>query len=160
MGRRRTMRLEGGLEYGAPSMNAELSALTDQLEKRPAASLQAIRDRERELGIQFPPDYVEFMLASNGAEGFVGGGRAYIRIEPIEEMMNDRLQETLRDSWPGLVVFGSDGAGEAFAFDPRGGDVTIVMFPWIGHDEEEILLQGRTFTEFLRTVPRWRARGA
>ena len=48
-------------------MNPGLSALTDELEKSPGASSEAIRDRERELGIQFPPDYVEFMLASNGA---------------------------------------------------------------------------------------------
>lgn len=139
-------------------MNPELAALTEDLEKRPGASLEAIRQRERELGIQFPQDYVEFMLASNGAEGFVGGDRAYVQIEPIEQMMNDRLQRDLNESRPGLVVFGSDGAGEAYAFDPRGEDLRIVMFPWIGHDEEEILFQGRSFTEFLRSVPRWPAR--
>lgn len=138
-------------------MNAELAALTDQLEKRPGASLDAIRDRERELGIEFPPDYVEFMLASNGAEGFVGRGRAYIRIDPIEEITDDRLQHALGESHPGLVVFGSDGAGEAFAFDPRGGETTIVMFPRIGHDEGEVIFQARTFTEFLYAVPRWRS---
>ena len=63
--------------------------------------------------------------------------------------MNEQLQETLRESRPGLVVFGGNGAGEAYAFDPRGEYMTIVMFPWIGHDDEEILFQGRTFTEFL-----------
>jgi SMI1 / KNR4 family (SUKH-1) len=85
----------GSVTVGRP-MTSELSALTDDLEKRPGASLEAVRDRERDLGIQFPPDYVEFMRASNGAEGFVGGDRAYVRIDPIEEMMNEQLRETLR----------------------------------------------------------------
>lgn len=134
-------------------MNHELAALTADLTKAPGAQLAAIRDREAELGITFPVDYVEFKLSSNGAEGFVGGDRLYVRIDPIEEMMSDELQESLARDRPGLVVFGSDGGGEAFAFDTRGDEVTIVMFPWIGLDDEEVLPQGRTFSEFLRRAP-------
>ena len=137
-------------------MNRELAELTSELAKAPGASLEAIRYREAELGVTFPDDYVDFMLSSNGGEGFVGGDRLYVQIDPIEEMMDVELQETLARDRPGLVVFGSDGAGEAFAFDTRGDEFTIVMFPWIGLDEEEVLPQGRTFTEFLRGAPVWR----
>ncbi len=137
-------------------MIRELAELTADLTKAPGAQLTAIRDREAELGITFPDDYVEFMMSSNGAEGFVGGDRLYVRIGPIEEMMNDQLQQTLAKDRPGLVVFGSDGVLEAFAFDTCGDEVTIVMFPWIGLDDDETLPQGRTFTE-LRRAPVWRS---
>jgi hypothetical protein len=138
-------------------MDSELAELTAELTKSPGASLAVIRDREAELGITFPDDYVEFMLSSNGGEGFVGGDRLYVQIDPIEEMMNDDLREGLARERRGLVVFGSDGAGEAFAFDTRGDEVRIVMFPWVGVDEKEVFPQGRTFTEFLRRAPVWPA---
>ena len=118
-------------------MSSELASLTAGLTKQSGATLAAIRDRERELGVRFPDDYVEFMLASNGGEGSVG--ESYLRIDPIEEMMNDRLQEALDESRAGLIVFGSDGGLEAFAFDPRRGGLRIVMFPSIGIDEEEVI---------------------
>lgn len=39
------------------------------------------------------------------------------------------------DHLHGLVVFGSDGAGEPFAFTPDG---TVVMISWIGNGDEAI----------------------
>src|SRR5919106_3881199 len=128
-------------------MDERLASLTADLERRRGTALAAIREREEQLGLRFPSDYVEFMLASNGGEGFVG--ESYVRIEPIEELMSDDLRASLPDERAGLVVFGSNGALEAFAFDTRGPELRIVMFPWIGIDEEEVIEQGRTFTDFL-----------
>ena len=128
-------------------MDERLASLTAGLDRRKGAALEAIREREEQLGLRFPSDYVEFMLASNGGEGFVG--ESYVRIEPIEEVMSDDLRASLPDERAGLVVFGSNGALEAFAFDTRGPELRIVMFPRIGVDEEEVIGQGRTFSDFL-----------
>jgi len=127
-------------------MEERLASLTAGLERRKGAALVAIREREEQLGLRFPSDYVEFMLASNGGEGFVG--ESYVRIEPIEELMSDDQRALLPDERAGLVVFGSNGGLEAFALDTRGPELRIVMFPWIGIDQEEVIGQGRTFTEF------------
>jgi hypothetical protein len=129
-------------------MDSELASLTEGIEKRPGAAAAAIRDREQALGVTFPNDYVEFMLTSNGGEGFVG--ESYLRLDPVDDVMNDDLLATLPETRAGLIVFGSDGGLEAFAFDARHGGLRIVMFPWIGTDEIEVIEQGRTFTEFLR----------
>ena len=120
-----------------------------ELSTRPGASLAAIRDRELELGVTFPADYVELMLLSNGIEGFLGNEdeSAYIRIDSIEELMNDDEQGLAAEFWPGYVVFGSDGGGEALAFD-AGHEMRIVMFPWVGGAEDAIG-QAATLTEFL-----------
>ena len=120
-----------------------------ELSVRPGANMTAIRDRERELGVTFPTDYVELMLLSNGLEGFLGGDAesAYIRIDPIEEMMNDEEQGLAAEFWPAYVVFGSDGGGEAFAFDADH-SMRIVMFPWVGGAGDAIV-QAATLTEFL-----------
>ena len=128
-------------------MNPELAALTATWEKRPGAHLSTIKARERALGIIFPTDYVEFMLSSNG--GYGGSDAIGIEIDPIEEMTpNDAPLPNM----PGLFRFGGDGAEETFAFDARGDRVSIVMVR-DGIDDEDILWQGDTYTEFLRNVP-------
>jgi hypothetical protein len=40
------------------------------LERREGASLEMIGDREAELGVHFPQDYVELRRLTNGIEGF------------------------------------------------------------------------------------------
>ena len=134
-------------------MSRVLKELIDGLglETRPGASIEMIRDRERELGVRFPPDYVELMLLTNGLEGFIED-RAYIRVHPIEEMMDDRLQRDAAEYWPGLIIFGDDGAREGFAFDTRAEEMPIVMFSWVGGPEDAVV-QGRTIAEFLTRVP-------
>ena len=129
-------------------MNPELAGLTDNWQKRPGATMQAIRDREASLGFSFPADYVEFMLACNGAFG--DSEAAIIEIDPIEEMAPD--DEPLA-GLPGLFRFGGDGAEETFAFDVRSGNVQIVAVR-DSVSEEDILRLGTSFTEFLLNTQR------
>ena len=124
-----------------------LDALTEGWEKRPGASLTAIRERERALGFSFPSDYVEFMLRSNGGSG--DNGRMFIELDPIDEMAPG---DAALPHLPGLYQFGSDGAEETFVFDARGDRVSIAMVR-DSVSEEDILWQGDTFTEFLANVP-------
>jgi hypothetical protein len=112
--------------------------------------LSVIRKREGALGIVFPADYVEFMLSSNGGSG--ESDAIGIEIDPIEEMAPD---DAPLPEMPGLFRFGGDGAEETFAFDARGDRVSIVMVR-DSIDDEDILWQGDTFTEFLRNVPLYR----
>jgi hypothetical protein len=129
------------------AMNPELEALTADWEKCPGASPTLIRERESALGITFPADYVEFMLSSNGGRGC--NDNITIEIDPIEAMAPD--DEPLPEM-AALFRFGGDGAEETFAFDGRGDQAAIVMVR-DSVDEDDILWQGETFTEFLRNVP-------
>jgi hypothetical protein len=133
-------------------VNPELQALTAGWEKRPGAPLVVIRERESTLGIEFPADYVDFMLSSNG--GYGNKEEITIEIDPIEAMAPD---DAPLPELPGLFRFGSDGAEETFAFDGRGERIAIVMVRDT-IDEEDILWQGDTFTEFLRNVPLYQPR--
>ena len=130
----------------------ELVSKSD-LTLRPGTSLAAIRDREAELGVTFPDDYVELMLLSNGLEGFMSSDpdSPYIQIDPIEEVMDDEAEQLSGEFRPRFVVFGSDGGGEAFAFDADH-DMRIVMFPWVGGAEDAIV-QAPTLGEFLLRGP-------
>jgi hypothetical protein len=133
-------------------MNSELEALTAGWTRYPGASPAVIRERERTLGIRFPPDYVEFMLSSNGGSGDMA--QMAIEIDPIEKMAPD---DGPLPEMPGLFRFGGDGAEETFAFDTRGDRVVIVMVRDSVSDDD-ILWQGDTFTEFLQNVPLYKTR--
>jgi hypothetical protein len=131
-------------------VNPELAQLTAHWEKRPGASIEAVREREASLGFEFPGDYVQFMLASNGGVG--DKEEIEIRIDPIEEMAPD---DQPLPGLAGVFPFGGDGAEETFAFDIRSGVVEIVMVR-DSVSAKDVLWQGDTFAEFVRNVPVYR----
>src|ERR1700760_3447408 len=78
-----------------------------------SASLLEIMDAEDKLHLSLPTDYKQLLSFTNGAAGILGS----------EEMPLFSLQEVndvnvkFRELSEGLIIFGSDGAGEAYAFD-------------------------------------------
>src|SRR3954453_12741996 len=107
---------------------------------RPDASMEAVIEVQRKLGIQLPSSYVNLILEVNGAEGPIGG--SYLALWPIEDLPiyneNGRFHEFLTS----LVRFGGDGGGEAFTFDIEGlntttGEMPIIEIPLISIDREE-----------------------
>jgi hypothetical protein len=112
------------------------------------ASLRAFEDA----AFQLPDDYKRFLRRTNGGVGFVGN--AYVDLWPIE-----RLRE-LNDAYEvgqyarGLFFFGSDGGGEAFAFDRRSATLPIVSVPFVGLELEQARPMGASFEEFLEQLSR------
>jgi hypothetical protein len=92
----------------------------------------------RRYGPQVPEDYLEFLSAHDGAVG------AIALLEPAAQVGQGSELHPELEHLHDLVVFGSDGAGEAFAFTKDG---TVVMIPWIGNREDAVS-QG-SFTRFL-----------
>src|SRR5437764_991696 len=68
-----------------------------------------------ELATGLPPDYLEAAITFGGREGFLG--QQYLRLYRLSELsvLNGLYQIAQYNS--DLVMFGSDGYGEAFAFD-------------------------------------------
>ena len=53
---------------------------------------------------------------------------------------------------PGLLLFGSDGGGEAFAFDTRSATKPIVSVPFVGMELTVTRRLASNFTEFLEEL--------
>jgi len=53
---------------------------------------------------------------------------------------------------PGLLLFGSDGGGEAYGFDMRTPNKHIVQIPFVGMDWADAIAMGSRFEEFLDRV--------
>jgi len=127
----------------------EFELLTKKLSLNTPADLLAIEKSQFDLGTKLPDDYLSFILRSNGAVGTVGL-TGYLRLSPIDELVEFNQGYCVKDFAPGLLLFGSDGGGEAFAFDLRDPSMPIVGVPFVGMSLEEVQVIAPTFTEFLK----------
>jgi len=100
--------------------------------------------------IKLPDDYVSFLRKWDGGEGFFG--LEYVILWRLSELnLMNREYEVDRYA-PGLFLFGSNGGGEAYAFDARVPMKPIVAVPFVGMCLEEILPIANDFGEFLATL--------
>lgn len=105
-----------------------------------------LKETELHFGCSLPQQYKSFMSENDGGEGFVG--EQYIilwRVNELVEFNND--YEALKYA-PGLLLFGSNGGGEAFAFDTRDVKLPIVMVPFIGMSLVDAILVAGSFEDF------------
>jgi hypothetical protein len=132
------------------TMNQRISALTQEMERRLGAPQHIVDEVQQQLGIKLPDDYLDFMRETNGAVGFVGS--SFLRIYELEEIRpaNQRLES---DKFtPGLIVFGSNGGGLAYAYDMRARPVNIVEIDFVSIKSADAKLRGRSFEDFLEKL--------
>jgi len=92
-----------------------------------------IEQCQAKLSFLLPTDYVQFLQQMNGGEGSLG--KAYVALWRVEELGDRNTGYEVAEFAPGLFLFGSNGAGEAFAFDSRTDQFRIVAVPFIGMDD-------------------------
>jgi hypothetical protein len=73
-----------------------------------------------------PEDYVAFLQRANGGEGFVG--ERYVRLWKAEELIEVNRGYNVAEFFPNLFLIGTDGGGEAYAFDFSGNDATVFEY--------------------------------
>jgi len=113
-------------------------------------SQAAVEEFSMQAGFQLPDEYVRFLRRSNGGEGFIGN--AYVILWRLEELLTLNAGYHVADYAPGLFLFGSDGGGEAFAFDRRTEAMPIVNVPFVGMALDVVEPSGKNFDFFLRRL--------
>ncbi len=96
----------------------------------PPTDKSSIQQFETEAGLRLPEGYALFLQQADGGEGFVGN--AYVILWGVGELIEMNKAYQAAEYAPGLFVFGSDGGGEAFAFDMRSEVKPIVSVPFVG----------------------------
>jgi SMI1 / KNR4 family (SUKH-1) len=107
----------------------------------------ALESVERHFGCVFPEQYKAFMSQRDGGEGFIG--KRYLVLWRVEELIEFNQGYESNEYAPGLLLFGSNGGGEAFAFDLRDPSLPIRMVPFIGMSLHDAVLIADTFNNFL-----------
>jgi SMI1 / KNR4 family (SUKH-1) len=97
-----------------------------------AASREAIEQVQAKLDFCLPKSYIDFLLASDGGEGFIG--QSYLVLWKADELINMNAAYHVAEFAPTLFLIGSDGGDEAFGFDTRSEVCTVVSVPFVGMD--------------------------
>lgn len=106
-----------------------------------------VREAESHFGRPLPTQYRRFMSSQDGGEGFIGG--QYLVLWRTSELFAFNRDYEAAHYAPGLLLFGSNGAGEAFAFDMRYDPMPVVMVPFIGMSLKDAKTVAESFDGFL-----------
>ena len=77
-----------------------------------------------------PDDYTAFLRRANGGEGFIG--ERYVRLWRAEELIDMNRGYEVVQFFPDMFFIGTDGGGEAYAFNVSGTDGAVFEVPFIG----------------------------
>jgi len=102
---------------------------------------------ESHFGCALPEVYKSFTAVHDGGEGFIGD--QYLVLWRKGELIEFNCDYQVADYAPGLLLFGSNGAGEAFAFDCRDSQMGIRVVPFIGMNLNDATFVSGTFDGFL-----------
>lgn len=75
-----------------------------------------------------PSEYFDLLAQSNGGEGPFPVQPYSFVLSSADEALNDWTSGTFAEFFPGLFVFGTNGGGEAFAFDTTVAGTRVVYF--------------------------------
>lgn len=95
-----------------------------------------------------PEDYLAAVGEFGGREGFLG--ETYLRLYRLQEMVALNLAYDVPSFLPEIIVFGSDGCGEAFAFPL--GEPAVVQVPFVPLAAEHARRRAANFAAFVRKL--------
>jgi hypothetical protein len=104
-----------------------------------------------ETGVDLPRDYVAFLRQSDGGEGFIGPN-AYVIFWQLRELAEFNKAYQVEEYVPGLLIFGSNGGGEAYAFDTLASAMPIVSVPFVGMEPSLVCVLAATFSDLLKVL--------
>lgn len=107
---------------------------------------------EATAGFRLPTEYRLFLQNHDGGEGFIGPN-TYVILWRLTDLLEMNAAYEVEEYVPGLFFFGSDGGGEAFAFD-RTKEMSIVSVPFVGMEPDLAKPIATTFSEFVNALAR------
>jgi len=116
----------------------------------PPASAEALRAAERDIGKILPEDHKAFLLEHNGGDGFIGTD--YLILWQAEELSKFNDGYEVSKYAPGLLMFGSNGGGDGFAFDTRTSPYRVMQVPFIGMSAVDEFHVAGSFNELLKQM--------
>ena len=108
------------------------------------ASAEALASLTKSL----PESYFAFLTRANGGEGFIGD--RYLQLWRAEELAEKNRAYKTKEFFPDFFFIGSNGGGEAYAFDLSGTDNRVFEVPFVGL-RTDVRPIANSFDSFLAT---------
>ena len=109
-------------------MKQLLEKLTNNFDTVSPATPSAIETAEKFFNLKLPTDYVQFLQFTNGLEGETTD--SHLVLWSAEELVELNQAYHVKEFVSNIILIGSDGAEDAFAFDTT--NMTIVKLPFSG----------------------------
>ncbi|MFD1987940.1 SMI1/KNR4 family protein [Mesorhizobium newzealandense] len=122
--------------------------------KNGGASDEAIQKLRDVAPVVLPESYFALLSLTNGGEGPLPTQPLWLALDAAEEVIETEQQGTFKEFFPGFFVIGSNGGGEAIAFDLRtAGPYPLVAFDITNSDLiESVWPIALDFDEFLGLI--------
>jgi len=142
-----TLSIEGAvLDYTMNSLDPKLASHFSKWRWEPNGPFFRLVDPPEALMAQaVPADFTAALTEYGGREGFLG--QCYLRLYRLAELLSVNEAFAVPRYAPGLLIFGSDGAGEAYAFELGTGRILMVPFVPLGMDDAQVV--GNDFIHFV-----------
>jgi hypothetical protein len=131
-------------------MPLTIDQMLAQFHGNPPSEPAIIDQAERQAGFALPADYRDFLLKRNGGDGWVGLN--YAMLWRAEELTEKNEGHSFTDLAPAILAIGSNGGGEAYAFDRRTAEPSLVLIPFIGMDLDVAIPIAKSFHAFLERI--------
>lgn len=132
-------------------MDNRIKNIMENMEFTTPATTEEINAAEKELGLEFPKSYVDFLLITNGAEGSIGEEN-YLVLWSVNEIVELNNEYAVKEFTPQLTYFGSDGGGTAYAFDVSGDTISFAEIPFESIDIEDRVHIANSFNAFVEAL--------
>ncbi|MBP7748002.1 MAG: SMI1/KNR4 family protein [Phycisphaerae bacterium] len=107
-------------------MDARIAQVVDDFHFRgPPAQPEQIARLNDAVGAKLPHEYLNLLRVMDGCEGPIGKAN-YVMIMSIGNVILGLEGDLVHETFPGVVVFASDGGDIAYGFDTRVPDMPIV----------------------------------
>jgi SMI1 / KNR4 family (SUKH-1) len=127
-----------------------MSYRSRRFKPNPPASEKAISELMAALSKPLPSSFVAFFKRANGGEGFVG--TRYVQLWRVEDLIELNNGYKVNEFAPRLFLIGSDGGGEAYAFDLSSDDSAVLEIPFIPLDRHESRQIVESFDSFVAGI--------
>jgi SMI1 / KNR4 family (SUKH-1) len=112
-------------------MDDDCKKIIRQLETNTPVSHDKVDLFRNQVGIRMPEDFLEFFQVSNGASGRIRRSGGDVILWPLESLLENNDGYRVKEFTPGIFLFGSNGGGEAYAFDTRSWPYPVVRIPFV-----------------------------
>jgi len=116
----------------------------------PPADAAVVDALSSNLGVTLPKHYTKFLKEHNGGEGFIG--ESYIIFFKAEELVDFNREYQVEKYAPGILLFASNGGGEAYGFDTHDVEMPIVRIPFIFMERQSAETIARDLADLFATL--------
>jgi len=119
-----------------------------QFQRNSAAPPSAISKLSPTTLTRLPGDYLKFVELCDGGEGFIGDN--YVILWGIESLEEYNRDYEVHEYIPDVLLFGSNGGGEAYGFMKSESGFVVVRVPFVGMCPQLCVEVAQSFADFVQ----------